>query len=308
MSFSSQVREELLKVEPEARHCQLAELAAIFACCGQLPAVDGKRRLSFQSENLLLLKKCFTLLGKSFNIICGEMDKEGKFPDIEDQNEVFGILQGLKLIDTSGVFSRTDIVSPLLLRSSCCRRACMRGFFLAMGSMSDPEKSYHLEFVCKSPEQAAQLIELAAGFSLELHGITRKNHSVVYIKEGSGVVDLLNIMGAHLSLMEMENLRILKEMRNSINRQVNCETANINKTVTASSRQIEDIVLIQKVYGFSYLNDNLREMAQVRLEHPDAPLQELGRFLNPPVGKSGVNHRLRRLSEIAGEIRDSRSS
>ena len=126
---------------------------------------------------------------------------------------------------------------------------------------------------------------------------------MVYLKEGAGIVDLLNVMEAHISLMNLENLRIVKEMRNSINRRVNCETANISKTVTAAAKQIEDIELIRDRYGFENLPDNLRQMAEIRLEYPDAALKELGEHLEPPVGKSGVNHRLRRLSEIADRIR-----
>ena len=126
---------------------------------------------------------------------------------------------------------------------------------------------------------------------------------MVYLKEGAGIVDLLNVMGAHLSLMLLENLRIEKEVRNSVNRQVNCEAANITKTVNAAGKQIEDILLLQKNYGLSNLPDNLRQMAEARLEHPESSLQELGGYLNPPVGKSGVNHRLRKLSEIAEKIK-----
>ena len=131
----------------------------------------------------------------------------------------------------------------------------------------------------------------------------RKNHFIVYMKEGAGIVDLLNVTGAHISLMHLENLRIVKEMRNSINRRVNCETANITKTVNASSKQIEDIMLIQDTQGLKGLPDVLRKTALIRLEYPDATLKELGQYLNPPVGKSGVNHRLRKLSEIAESIR-----
>ena len=128
------------------------------------------------------------------------------------------------------------------------------------------------------------------------------------MKEGSEIVDLLNVMEAHVSLMNFENLRIYKEMRNSVNRRVNCEAANITKTVNAATKQTEDIIYIQKHYGFNNLQDNLRQMAEVRLQYPEATLQELGQFLNPPVGKSGVNHRLRKLSELADRIRSQRSS
>ena len=140
-------------------------------------------------------------------------------------------------------------------------------------------------------------------FQIDAKSVRRKKYEVVYLKEGSGIVDLLNVMGAHVSLMNLENLRIVKEMRNSVNRRVNCETANISKTVTAASKQIEDILLIRDKYGFDNLPDNLRQMAEVRLEYPDAALKELGGYLDPAVGKSGVNHRLRKLSEIADRIR-----
>lgn len=131
----------------------------------------------------------------------------------------------------------------------------------------------------------------------------RKRYYVVYIKEGSQIVDILNVMEAPVSLMELENIRIVKEMRGSVNRQVNCETANINKTVSAAVKQIEDIRFIQSVAGLSGLPESLQEMARIRLERPEATLKELGEALEPPVGKSGVNHRLRKLSLVAEELR-----
>ena len=160
-----------------------------------------------------------------------------------------------------------------------------------------------LEFVCEKEKQAQQIREMIADFELEAKIICRKKHYVVYMKEGAAIVDLLNVMGARLSLMYLENLRVEKEVRNSVNRKVNCEAANITKTVNAASRQIEDILYLQKHYGMEKLPENLREMAEIRLEYPESSLQELGRFLNPPVGKSGVNHRLRKLSELADKIR-----
>ena len=179
----------------------------------------------------------------------------------------------------------------------------MRGAFQASGSMSDPNKSYHFEIVCSTEEMAHQICDLICSFSMDAKIVLRKKSYVVYLKEGAQIVDILNIMEAHVSLMELENVRILKEMRNSVNRKVNCETANINKTVNAAVKQIEDIKFIQEKGRLQELPDNLYEMAQVRLEHPEAPLKELGAYLNPPVGKSGVNHRLRKISEIAENMR-----
>ena len=165
----------------------------------------------------------------------------------------------------------------------------MRGAFLASGSISDPEKFYHFEIVCATEPKARQIQSIMATFD---------------IKEGSQIVDILNVMEAHLSLMELENIRILKEMRGNVNRQVNCETANINKTVSAAVKQIEDIEFIRDTVGFESLPDGLAQIARARLLKPEATLKELGEDLEPPVGKSGVNHRLRKLGEMAEKLRD----
>ena len=240
------------------------------------------------SENLFVSRKYFTLSKKTF-IINVNADK---------------VLQAIKVLDENGVLHQlSEEISPLLIRNSCCRRAFLRGAFLCVGSMSNPQKGYHLEFVCEYEAQARQIRQVICSFEIEAKIVRRKKYYVVYLKEGAGIVDILNVMGAHVSLMELENLRVEKEVRNSVNRQVNCEAANITKMVKAANKQIEDILLLQKSYGLSNLPENLRQMAQVRLEYPESSLQELGKYLDPPVGKSGVNHRLRKLSEMAERIK-----
>lgn len=309
MSFSSQVKEELEKHLSSSRHCQIAELAAIVHFCGQLKrGKNGQIQLQISTENQSVLRKCFTILNKTFNIETSMLEKEcfqcrksAAFTIIlEKEENILGIFQAIKLIDSKGVLhDLRDSVNPLILKQSCCQRAFLRGAFLCIGSMSDPQKSYHLEMVCCNMLQAEQIRELLQGFDLDAKIISRKKYFVVYLKEGSNIVDFLNICEGHVALMELENLRIVKEMRNSINRRVNCETANIAKTVNAATKQIEDIIFIRDFIGFDKVPKNLREMAQVRLEYPEATLKELGQYLDPPVGKSGVNHRLRKLSEIA---------
>ncbi len=175
--------------------------------------------------------------------------------------------------------------------------------FLETGSMSNPEKGYHLEFVCETKDQAQSILDALQKFGIEAKTVKRKRYTVVYIKESEDIVELLNVMGAHVCLMNLENVRILKDMRNSINRQVNCETANISKTVSAANKQIEDIRYIREHYGFDNLSENLREAAEARLKYPDDTLKELGERLVPPVGKSGINHRLRKLGELADSVR-----
>ncbi len=299
MSFSGTVKEELAEQIGTARHCQLAELAAFFHFAGS--TCENGEHLSFHTENEAVARKGFTLFKKAFNIDNVVMKERGRLlPDDEMEKKV---IQALHLAGTAEPIELESPVSSLLVKNSCCARAYLRGAFLCIGSMSDPAKSYHLEYVCSKSAQAKQLRDMIQEFQIEAKIIRRKKYDVVYLKEGAGIVDLLNVMGAHVSLMNLENLRIVKEMRNSINRRVNCETANISKTVTAASKQIEDILLIRDKYGFENLPDNLRQMAEVRLEYPDAALKELGEYLEPPVGKSGVNHRLRRLSEIADGIK-----
>ena len=287
MSFSQNVKEELSRHISPARHCQMAELAAMMHFCGQYGRdKDGHYTIGFQTENEAVSRKGFTLLQKTYNINT----------DAEIGEEQMGdILSGIGDLDKP--------VNSVLIKNACCQRAFLRGAFLSAGSISDPTKGYHMEFVCTSAEQAAQLQDVLQAFDIEGKQVLRKKYFVIYLKEGESIVDLLNICEAHIALMEFENLRILKDVRNSINRRVNCETANISKTVHAATRQIEDIEYIRDHGGLRQLPDNLRQMAEVRLEYPDAPLKELGEYLDPPVGKSGVNHRLRKLSEFAEMLR-----
>ncbi|MDE7044142.1 MAG: DNA-binding protein WhiA [Acetatifactor sp.] len=300
MSFSGRVEEELATQIDSARHCRLAELAALIHFGGS--TCEGGAHLCLETENEAVVRKCFTLLKKTFNI--DTVVTRGKNRLLPDDGAEARVIQALHLAGREGSMLALEApVNTLLIKNSCCARAYLRGAFLSIGSMSDPEKSYHLEFVCEGQGQAVQLQEVLSEFQIEARITGRKKYQIVYLKEGAGIVDLLNVMGAHVSLMELENMRILKEMRNSINRRVNCETANISKTVTAAGRQIEDILLIRDRYGLENLPDNLRQMAEIRLEYPDAALKELGGYLEPVVGKSGVNHRLRRLSEIADKIR-----
>ena len=311
MSFSSEVKEELSEQIASGRHCRLAETAAILSLCGKIVITENDRYcVKIQTENLAVARKYFTLLRKTFNIraeVSARKSRGVRFYSVivsRDQ-EARRLLGETCLLDEDGNIS--ECMSPMhhrLLKQNCCRRAFIRGAFLAAGSVSDPEKSYHFEIVCAAPEKARQLQELLASYDVDAKTVLRKRHYVVYIKEGSQIVELLALMGAHISLMQLENVRIVKEMRNSVNRKVNCETANLNKTVSAAVRQAEDIRYIQERIGLDKLPVDLEETARLRLEHTEASLKELGDMLCPKVGKSGVNHRLRKLSQIADDLRE----
>lgn len=312
MSFSSEVKDELAKQMSKSRHCRIAELAAIVSFDGKLEQKNGKKILEITTENATLARKCFTLIKKTFNIGTDIEVRNGNgmghnhiyVISTDREDDIEKILAALKMTDAMEKREKDGgLVNRLLIQNVCCKRAFIRGAFLSAGSMSDPEKSYHFEIVCPSEEKAAQLRDVINDFDCGAKIVARKKNYVVYIKEGAQIVDILNVMEAHVALMNLENVRIIKEMRNSVNRQVNCETANINKTVNAAVRQIEDIHYIEEKIGLDSLPENLREIAEIRLQYPDAALKELGTYLQPPVGKSGVNHRLRKLADIAGKLR-----
>ena len=294
MSFSSEVKQELAKQSGKSRHCQIAELAALVAFDGKRQQLIGDAGDVLDSENPLLQEKYGLLLAQLFHVNIEEIDT---LPPERILETIKMWNQSLRCADI------TETVNGILLQQTCCRRAYIRGAFLAGGSISDPNKSYHFEIVCSTEEMGKQVCTLMQSFSMDAKTVLRKKSYVVYLKEGSQIVDILNIMEAHVSLMELENVRILKEMRNTVNRKVNCETANINKTVSAAVKQVEDITYLKETIGFENLPEGLVEAALARLANPDLTLKELGAILNPPVGKSGINHRLRKLSELADKVR-----
>ncbi|MCR5797116.1 MAG: DNA-binding protein WhiA [Eubacterium sp.] len=307
MSFSKRVKKELGQQISKARHCQIAELSALFEICGKVDVAaissgdgDGskKKYINFRTENLTVGEKYSILFSKVFHCDIPVSQSENLYEvSIDDMELAESFVAALKLKEAR------VMAHELIVQRECCKKAYVRGLFLSCGSVTDPDKGYHLEFSLTSREKAESLIQLIGFWGIRFKMIERKKNYIVYLKDGECIVNILGIMGAHVALMEYENVRILKDVRNSVNRKVNCETANIKKTVSAATRQIEDIQYIRDTTGFGHLTDSLRDMAMLRLEYPDLPLKELGDMLSPPIGKSGVNHRLRKLSEIAEGIR-----
>lgn len=330
MSFSTKVKEEIGKHLSRSRHCQIAELLALMLATGEVSFQDGKVELFLHPENELIQKKICLLLDVLFEKKVAYRIEDKKIY-IEKPEMVDHVLQTIKLSDyvdfleedwldedelleieedeityvSSHSISLQNCQFPRqVIQKDCCKRAFLRGIFLATGSVSDPSKAYHFEIVVRNKDMAMRVQEVVNSFSLDAKIVKRKKYYIVYLKEGAMIVDMLKVMEASVNLMDMENVLILKGMRNDINRRVNCETANIKKTVNAARRQIDDIEYIQKTKGLKYLSASLREIAQLRLEEPDLNLNELGQMLDPPVSKSGVNHRLRKISEIANTLRN----
>ena len=312
MSFSAKVKGELGRYTEMSREEALAQISAMMKVSGTI-GFNGKG-LSFKitTENPTSARLVFTLLKEHFQIHSKLMVKKS---NSLKKNNIYMVVideeMGVRgLLKDTGIFKEVDggitldyRIDEKMVETDDEKRAYIRGAFLGGGSVTNPEKNYHLEFVTHSEEYAQDLCELINSCGLNSKVIQRKNSFIVYINEGEQIVDILNIMGAHSCLLELENIRIMKEMRNNVNRLVNCETANLSKTVNAAVRQVESIKFIQSKIGLKRLPQNLREIAELRLEYPDESLKELGEMLDPPVGKSGVNHRLRKIEKIAEELR-----
>jgi len=307
MSFSMDVKKELEKKIPNARHCKIAEISAIIGMCGKISISENNRlRLIVKTENRLVARKYFTLLKKSFNIETIVSVKQNMIYTVSTiyHKDTLKVLQASGLVNEYGnVNDDLSVSDRVVVNKDCCKRAFIRGSFISGGSVSDPKKGYHYELVCNSEDKAGNLKNILSYFGINGKIVERKSRYVLYLKEASEIVDVLNIMEAPVSLMNFENAIIYKNVRNAVNRKVNCETANLNKTVSAAIKQTEDIKYIRDTKGLSVLSDNLREIACLRLENEDASLKELGEMCQKKLGKSGVNHRLKKISEIADELR-----
>lgn len=315
MSFSSKVKEELAGHISKARHCRTAELAAILGGCAHIRLTPPS--IEIQSESSAVVKKVFTLLQKTYNISANVSYRRGRKGSrvkqytlcLQEPEKVRRVLTDVGFLrKEAGVLRFQNIARADMLQKTCCMKAYIRGAFLAGGSISDPQKNYHIEFLNEDREHAQLLQASLRGFEIESRILERTRPSkrtvyVLYLKNGEQIIDVLSVMKAHVALMELENVRIVKEVRNHINRQVNCETANLNKTISAAVKQVMDIQYLMEKGALRSLPPELVAMAEVRLENEDLPLKDLGQLLDPPVSKSGVNHRLRKLSQAAEDLR-----
>ena len=314
MSFSQKTKNELSKMEIDKGCCIRAELSALVRMCGTIQLSSSKNiNLKFSTENASIARRIFSILKKAYDVDVEVMVRRNKqlkknnnyLIAITDKDISRKILLDVGFINEKerNIFSPNYRVPKYIIEKRCCKRSYIRGSFLGGGSISNPEKTYHLEMVTNNEDHAEDLSQIVNSFGLNSKIVIRKDNYIVYLKEAQNIVDILNIMGAHQALLELEDVRVLKDVRNNINRIVNCETANLGKTISASLRQINDIDCIEAYMGLNRLPENLKEIAILRLENPDASLKELGLMLEDPVGKSGVNHRFRKIGEIAKDLR-----
>ena len=312
MSFASETKKELTNLEVKDC-CGKAELSALIQMNGSLSFTNKRIVVDIQTENAAIARRIYTLIKRNYSVTVELLVrkkmrlKKNNVYIVRLAEEARYILEDLKIIGVG--FEFVNHISPELIRKKCCKRSYLRGAFLAGGSVNNPEtSSYHLEISSLYKEHADSLCELMNMFDLNGKTLERKKGFITYLKEAEKITDFLIIIGANNALLKFEDIRIVRDMRNSVNRLVNCETANLNKTIGAAIRQVENIRYIDGTVGLQTLPEKLREIAELRVSYQDVTLKELGEMVSGGnISKSGINHRLRKIDEIAGKLRKGQS-
>ena len=312
MAYTADVKSELMQSPVLNDCCAGAELTALLLLSGSISLCGlGRYRLTFGSENAAVVRYCFTQLKRAFalapEIRAVRSNQRGEHIRYQLQlegEEAAGLLDRLGLLDPKQLLGIRMRPGRAILSRECCRKAYLRGAFLACGWISQPEKAYHFEFAAPDEEQAKTLQELIARWDVQARISARKSQQIVYVKKSEDVETLLGVLGASSALLTFENVRIMKSLRNDLNRQMICDDFNTDKTVRAAAQQLDDIAVIEKYLGLGKLPASLRQAAEARIASPDATLSQLGELMDPPAAKSAVNKRIRRLGELAQKLRD----
>lgn len=309
MSFASEVKKELTHLVVHREHAK-AELAALIRMNGSISLVDKRFILNVQSENAAIARRIYVLLKDHFEVE-SELLVRRKMKLKKNNVYIVRLKQG-----TKEVLADLSIMDGMLYQGHVSKeisendqkiRSYLRGAFLAGGSVNNPETSrYHLEIYSNYEEHNEDICWMMNQFGLNARTISRRNGYITYLKEAEKIADFLAVIGATTAMLKFEDIRIVRDMRNSVNRLVNCENANLNKTIDAASKQIENIRYLDEAVGLDNLPDKLKEIAELRLEYPDVTLKELGELVpSGKISKSGINHRLRKLNEMADQYRSS---
>lgn len=308
MSFAVGVRNELSRIMPRRQCCARAELAGILRAAGSLHLRGRGAFVEVETTSTAAARKVFLLMKAVLGAHAEILVKKGVRLKKRDAYLIRAAQEGTGTVfvlpGMAGVAEPEDSVDAGRLPGRrCCRRAYLRGVFLTRGSVSDPRRTYHLEMRTLDEGKADELCRLMRADGLAPGVSRRRDGLIVYLKDADHIASFLGLMGAHAALLDFEDVRVLRDVRNRVNRLVNCDTANVAKSVEAALGQVRDIRLIERVKGFSRLPSGLRRIAELRVEHPEVSLRELGEMLVPRLGKSGVSHRLRRLNRLAEALR-----
>lgn len=308
MSFSDQVRNEITRENSVEDNCHLAELAAIVKVEGSLQIANNKTGLKMVSQKAVVARQLYKLLKEKYNFRTEiRVGKKSSFDkgnyyiiNIPPQDGIKDLLIEIGLIDEN--FSFNHNIKKEFLEKQSCRKAYLKGLFLATGMLADPNSEYHLEFFVKYEDYAEELKILFKKIGIDIKMRKRNENFSLYIKKAEDIIKILNLIGAKSTQLKIENTRILKEVKNEVNRKVNLETANLSRTAIAAQKQLENIEFINKTIGLEKVSSSLQEIAELRRENPFASLKELGKMIG--ISKSGVNHRLRRIKKIAEDIKE----
>ena len=300
MSFSNDVKNELSRLETNEVCCDKAELLGVLRMSGAIVIRGMNIGIHFSTENAALARRVLQILKNNYQVQTEVVITRSRRLKKNNRYQVRVLPApqvNIAMTELQLLSIESDLKNPLLTKQ-CCKRAFLRGAFLGGGSISRPSSDYHLEMVTGNEDFARSIIKVMHTFSMKAKLTDRKNDYIVYLKDGESITNFLRVIGAHNSMMELENARVLKEMRNNVNRRVNCETANLGKVVKAAVRQVNCIKFIDEHMGLSELPEALQQTAILRLEYPEASLNELVEY-SGGIGKSGINHRLKKLQEMA---------
>lgn len=309
MSFASETKKELTQIQ-NRECCEQAELFAIIRMNGHLHANgNGQWILDIQTENAAIARRIYILIRAVYFydiqlLVQKKMRlKKNNIYIIRLKEDVQRFLKEKYLLDENGEW--VHHIHPSIVKNTCCKRGFLKGAFLSSGSVNNPETSaYHLEIYCNDAQFNEEICKIMQGLNMSARTLERKKGYITYLKEAEKIADFLSLIGAVQAMLRFEDIRIVRDMRNSVNRLVNCETANLNKTISAAIRQMENIRFIKDTIGLDALPTKLREIAEVRLENEDVTLKELGEMLpSGPISKSGVNHRLKKIDAFAEQLR-----
>ena len=300
MSFSNDVKNELSRLETNEVCCDKAELLGVLRMSGAIVIRGMNIGIHFSTENAALARRVLQILKNNYQVQTEVVITRSRRLKKNNRYQVRVLPApqvNIAMTELQLLSIESDLKNPLLTKQ-CCKRAFLRGAFLGGGSISRPSSDYHLEMVTGNEDFARSIIKVMHTFSMKAKLTDRKNDYIVYLKDGESITNFLRVIGAHNSMMELENARVLKEMRNNVNRRVNCETAILGKVVKAAVRQVNCIKFIDEHMGLSELPEALQQTALLRLEYPEASLNELVEY-SGGIGKSGINHRLKKLQEMA---------
>lgn len=311
MSFTTDVRGELARVKTDDVCCARSELAsALLASGGITWRGQGRYALCITTSDAATVRRYFSMLKRHWGVageiqvLTGDaLNHMTRYRLVVDETEAGALLHSLRLTDNPGFLGLKQVPGEGITHFACCKKAFVRAAFLMCGEINSLEKHYHLEIAAPSEPFAHRVAECLAYFELTPGIARRKNKWVVYFKRAEDISDMLSLLGAGAAVLALENIRVRKEVSNHVNRQMNFDQSNINRVVDAAETMIEDIRYIDSELGLEKLPRSLREMAYARANNPETSLSGLGELLDPPIGKSGVNARLRRLTDIANKLR-----